>query len=181
MTFRINDITGALKFGGARPTLFKVDLTSPFTTDLSLAASFMIQATSLPSSTIAPIEVPYWGRKIKVAGNRTFDDWSVQVMNDEDFKIRHALEIWHNRVNSLNENLNTAGDSPANYKVQATVSQYAKTGRVIRTYRFNGLFPTQIGPIELNWDSTNQIEVFTVNFAYDLYEVVNPGDTGVVS
>jgi len=182
MSFAVNDIRSNLKLGGARPTLFQVRLTSNFTSDLANIASFMIQATSLPGSTIAPIEIPYWGRKIKVAGDRTFDDWSVQVMNDEDFKVRHALETWHNKINSLRGNINTtASASPSNYKFQAEVSQYSKIGGIVRTYTFYGLFPTQISPIELNWDSTNQIETFQVNFAYDWFEVTSPGNTGTLS
>ena len=183
MTFTVNDIRSNLRLGGARPTLFKVMLNSSFTPDLADIASFMIQASSLPGSTIPPIEVGYWGRKIKVAGDRSFDDWSVQVMNDEDFKVRHALELWHNKINSLAGNLNTTGTaSPSNYKFQAEVHQYSKVGGApIRTYTFYGLFPTQIQPIELSWDSTNQIETFGVNFSYDWYEVTNPGNTGTLS
>jgi hypothetical protein len=181
MAFAVNDIRAHLQLGGARPTLFQVILSSTFTPDLKDIAPFMIMATSLPGSTIPPIEVGYWGRKIKVAGDRTFDDWSVQVMNDEDFKVRHALELWHNKINSLAGNRNTAGASPTTYKFQADVHQYAKTGDIVRTYRFYGLFPTQISPIELSWDSTNQIETFQTTFSYDWYEVTAPGNTGTLS
>ena len=182
MAFTVNDIRSNLKLGGARPTLFQVTLNSTFSPELAGIAAFMIQATSMPGSTITPIEVGYWGRKIKVAGDRTFDPWSVQVINDEDFKVRHALELWHNKINSLAGNRNTTGSaSPSNYKFQAEVSQYSKTGDVVRTYTFYGLFPTAISPIELNWDSTNTIETFQTNFAYDWYEVTAPGNTGTLS
>jgi len=182
MSFTVNDFRSNLKLGGARPTLFQVTLNSPFSPELAGIAAFMIQATSMPGSNITPIEVGYWGRKIKVAGDRTFDPWSVQVMNDEDFKVRHALETWHNKINSLSGNINTTGGSePSKYKVQAHVSQYSKSGGIIRTYTFYGLFPTQISPIELSWDSTNQIETFTVNFDYDWFEVTSPGNTGTLS
>ena len=108
MAYSINDIRANLRLGGARPTLFQVELTSPFDPELNQIAPFMIQASSMPGSSIAPIEVPYFGRKVRVAGDRTFEPWSVQVMNDEDFKVRHAIETWHNRINSLSGNLNTS-------------------------------------------------------------------------
>ena len=182
MAFAVNEIRSNLKLGGARPTLFRVDLTSPFTNELNSIASFMVQATSLPGSTISPIEVPYWGRKIKVAGDRTFEDWQVNVMNDEDFKVRHALELWHNKINSLRGNLNTTlTASPGNYKQQAKVHQYSKTGDIVRTYEFTGIFPISISPIELSWDATNQIETFTTTFAYDYFEVTSPGNTGTLN
>ena len=184
MAYSINDIRANLRLGGARPTLFRVRLTTPagFPGDLS-TAEFMIQASSLPGSTIAPIDVPYFGRKIRVAGDRTFEPWSVTVMNDEDFKVRHALEQWHNRINSLSGNLNTTGSaSPTNYKTQAEVQQFSKAGGApIRTYRFYGLFPTEIAPIDVNWNDTDTIETFQATFVYDWYEVVAPGKTGTLS
>lgn len=185
MAFSINEIKSNLKFGGARPTLFQVILNSKFSSDLSSVAPFMVQAASLPGSTITPIPVSYWGRKIKVAGDREFEDWQVTVMNDEDFKVRHALETWHNKINSIVGNLNTTGSaSPEAYKSEATVNQYAKAGSLrgngtvgapLRSYNFVGLFPAQIGPIELSWEDNNRIETFQVVFSYDYYTV--GGDT----
>ena len=182
MAYSINDIRANLRLGGARPTLFRVLLDSPFNNTLGAIAPFMIQASSLPGSAISPIEVPYFGRKIKVAGDRTFEPWSVQVMNDEDFKVRHALEQWHNRINSLSGNLNTTGSSsPTNYKSQADIQQFSKAGGApIRTYRFYGLFPTEISAIDVNWNDTDTIEVFQATFTYDWYEVVS-GNTGTVA
>lgn len=181
MSFSIQDIRGQLRLGGARPTLFQVTLSSPFTTELADIGRFMIQATSLPGSEIAPVPVPYWGRKIFVAGDRTFEPWAVSVLNDEDFKVRHALETWHNRINSLSGNLNTTGSSaPSNYKSQAIVQQYGKAGgSPIRTYKFYGMFPISIAPIDLNWAETDSIETFQTTFAYDWYEVVG-GRTGTL-
>jgi hypothetical protein len=185
MAFSITDIRANLKLGGARPTLFEVLLDAPagFDRELTNAGRFMIQASSLPGSTISPIEVPYFGRKIRVAGDRTFEPWSVQVLNDEDFKVRHSLESWHNRINSLAGNLNSTGTSaPANYKAQAEIRQYSKAGGTpIRTYKYFGLFPTEISPIDVNWNDTDTIETFQATFVYDYYEVVNPGNTGTLS
>lgn len=182
MAFSVNDIIANLRLGGARPTLFRVLLDTPFSgTSINNIAPFMIQASSLPGSTIGAIEVPYFGRRVRIAGDRTFEPWQVMVLNDEDFKVRHAIEQWHNRINSLQGNLNTTGSSaPSNYKTQAEVQQFSKAGgNPIRSYRFYGLFPTEISPIELDWNNTDTIETFMVNFSYDWYEVVG-GNTGTV-
>lgn len=186
MAFRIEDIRSHLRLGGARPTLFQVRLTFPNqiipnSNEITQEAAFMVQASAIPGSTISAIEVPYFGRKIRVAGDRTFQPWSVSVINDEDFKIRQALETWHNKINSLSGNVNTTGSSaPGNYKTTAEVMQFSKTGgREIRTYKFYGLFPTEISPIDLDWGRTDEIETFQVQFAYDYYEVV--GSTGTVA
>lgn len=180
MAFNINEMRAGLALGGARPTLFQVELTNPVNNESDAIAPFLIRATSLPSSTINPIEIPYFGRKIKIAGDRTFDTWAVTVMNDEDFRIRHTMEQWHNQINSLQTNLNLGADSsPANYKSTALVTQYGKDGKALRRYKFNGIFPTEISTIDLDWDSTDQIENFQVTFAYDWYEV-DGGNTGLV-
>jgi hypothetical protein len=180
MTFNINEMRAGLALGGARPTLFQVQITNPINNAADAIAPFLIRATSLPSSTINPIEIPYFGRKIKIAGDRTFDTWPVTIMNDEDFRIRHTMEQWHNQINSLQTNLNLNADSsPLNYKSTALVTQYGKSGDELRRYKFNGIFPTEISTIDLDWDSTDQIETFSVTFAYDWFEI-DGGNTGIV-
>jgi hypothetical protein len=180
MAFNINEMRAGLALGGARPTLFRVELTNPVNNVSDAIAPFLIRATTLPSSTINPIEIPYFGRKIKIAGDRTFDTWAVTVMNDEDFRIRHTMEQWHNQINSLQTNLNLNADSsPSNYKSTALVTQYGKSGDELRRYKFNGIFPTEISTIDLDWDSTDQIENFSVTFAYDWFEI-DGGNTGLI-
>jgi hypothetical protein len=190
MAFNINSFKNeGLVYGGARPTLFEVTVTPPpalgITTPLN-GLRFLARASQIPAFTVADIEVPYFGRKIKVSGDRTFADWSITVMNDEDFKIRAAFEAWSNRMNTVISNVNAAGSSPASYKATASVSQFSKAGKSgdvgtpLRTYRFEGLFPIQIDAINLDWDSTNQIETFDVTFAYDYWDIETNGTNATV-
>jgi len=180
MAFNIDEIRAGLALGGARPTLFQVQITNPVTTIADDITPFLVRATNMPNSTINPIEIPYFGRKIKIAGDRVFDVWSTTIMNDEDFRIRNALENWHNEINTLQSNLNVRGSSaPAEYKSVATVTQFAKSGEELRTYRFEGLFPLELSTIDLDWESTDIIENFAVTWAYDYFTV--EGDTGRIS
>lgn len=167
MAFNLNEFAGKLTRGGARASLFEVRLESPFGEDIKDIAPFMVKAAEIPASSVAAIEVPYFGRRVKMAGDRTFADWTVTIINDEDFKIRAAMEEWSNAINNHQANLNTAGASPVDYKVQAQVVQYGKEGNIIRTYNFNGLFPTEVSNIALAWDAAADPEEFTVTFAYD--------------
>lgn len=128
---------------------------------------------------MASINVPYFGRSIKVEGNRDYPDWRVIVMNDEDFTVRQALEAWHGNINSvipnrMNPNLWVDGS----YKQTALIKQYRKAGAdggvtgnsgedVIRTYTMEGIFPVNIGDIRLGWQQVNEIEEYQVDFAYD--------------
>jgi len=176
--FDINSFKQKLTGGGARPTLFRVDLATPFRSQLNDITSFMVEATTLPSSTVGRIELPYMGRKMIVAGDRTFDSWTVTVINDEDFRIRHAMEEWHNKVNSLEGNLMDTGRqaNPEAYKQDASVIQYGKSSEttVLRQYNYKGLFPVEISSIDLNWNATDEIERFQVQFVYDYYTVAGP-------
>ena len=178
MSFNISKFASeALKLGGARPTLFKVQLNQPLGgvtngTNLNSLSSFLVQATSIPASTMGRIEVPYFGRKISVAGDRVFDVWNVNVLNDEDFAVRKILEEWHQKINHRTENLNTFNSSaPRNYKSDATVTQYGKDGKEIRQYKFVNMFPLEISAIQLDWNATDTIENFDVTFSYDWYEI----------
>jgi hypothetical protein len=178
MAFNIQDIRSQLTAGGARNALFQVTIQNPVNALGDLKIPFMVRAAQIPASTLGTVEVPYFGRKIKLVGDRTFEPWTVTVVNDEDFLIRNALENWSNAMNSLQGNLRTTGTaSPLNYKAQAQVTQYSKTGIPLRTYQFNGIFPTDIAAIDLDWNSTDQIEEFQVTFQYDWWEVLT-GVTG---
>lgn len=180
MTFNIDAFKArGLNDGGARPSLFEIRIpiappginAGESIKDLS----FLVQAAQLPSSIIQPIDVPYFGRKIKVAGDREFQDWTITVMNREDFGLRNMFEAWHNKINSL---ISNRQDSPPgnmlDYKVQAEVLQYGKAGPgddsgVIRAYTFVGLFPIQVDAIGLDWDRINTFETFDVTFSYDYW------------
>jgi len=161
--------------GGARASLFQVEMTLPsslqaFNTTLT-KLSFTCRAASIPASTVGQIDVPYFGRKIKLAGDRVFADWSVTVMNDEDYGVREMFEAWSNTLNSNQSNLKSIRFN--GYKAGAVVKHYAKTGEIIRSYTFVGLFPTEISAMELDWDTTNAIQTFNVNFAYDYWLPTN--------
>ena len=178
MAFSINDIRAQLALGGARPSLFQVTITNPINGAADLKTPFLVESAAIPPSNLGLIEVPYFGRRIKMAGDRTFDPWNVTVINDEDFLVRNSMEQWTNAINSLEGNITTLGSgAPALYKSQATVTQYGKAGEILRIYQFNGLFPQTVSEIGLSWAESDTIERFSVSFQYDNYEVVG-GTTG---
>src|SRR5210317_82835 len=116
MAFNINEMRSQLTGGGAKGSLFQVQITNPVQGAGDLKVPFMVQASQIPESTLGTIEIPYFGRKIKIAGDRTFAQWSVTVINDEDFLIRNAMEAWSAAINSHQGNLRGTGSaSPAAY------------------------------------------------------------------
>jgi hypothetical protein len=178
MSFNINEIKAQLTGGGARQSLFSVQFNNPANGVSNIKVPFMVRASSIPEAILGTIQIPYFGRKVNIAGDRTFNPWSVTVINDEDFQIRNGLEQWSNKINTFEGNLRDfGGPSPLLYKQNATVSQYGKTGAVIREYTFHGIFPTDISAIQLDWNATDQIEEFTATFRYDFWEVTG-GNTG---
>lgn len=177
MAFNINDMRARLALGGARPAFFQVAITNPVDQSGDLIAPFMIKTASLPESTLGVVKVPYFGREINLPGTRKFSEWNVQIINDEDYPVRDALETWSNAINSLEGNLNTLGASPLLYKSQATVTHFSKTGAPLRVYQFNGIWPSSIGAVDLSWDNGDSIMEFSCTFQYDSYYVVG-GSTG---
>jgi hypothetical protein len=178
MAFNIQEIRSQLALGGARASLFQVQIANPANGAGDIKVPFMVKAAQLPASTLGQIEVPYFGRKIKIAGDRTFAEWTVTVINDEDFLIRNAMEQWMNSINSHAGNIREFGSaSPLLYKSNAQITQFSKTGVPIREYTFNGMFPTEVSAIEMSWETVDAIEEFTVTFQYDFWEV-SGGVTG---
>jgi len=175
MAFNVAEFRSQMVGDGARPNLFQVTLTFPAVAAGGSVAgqkvSFMAKAAQLPGSTVGTVPVYYFGRELKFAGNRTFTDWTLQIINDEDFAIRNALESWMNAINSHGSNVrNAAAGSPGGYTVDASVAQYSKTGDVLKSYKFVGLFPLDIAPIDLDWQSNDSIEEYSATFAYQWWE-----------
>lgn len=165
----VDDMKAKLVGGGARPNLFKVTMAFPsyVTANVELA-SYMCKATSMPASTIAPIEVPFRGRQLKIAGDRTFDPWSVTVINDTDFNVRNSFEQWMNGINQ-HEN-NTGLTQPSSYMADMIVEQLDKDGTTKKTYNIRGVFPTNLGAIELSYDTGDTIEEFEVEMQVQYWE-----------
>lgn len=177
MPLNINNMRSQLRFGGARASLFQVSITNPINGIADLRLPFLCKASSLPASTLGTIEVPYMGRKIKQPGDRTYADWTVTIINDEDFLIRNAMEQWQNAINTPRGNSATRGSAPSNYKSRAQVFQLDRQGNTLREITIDGLYPTEVSAIDLNWETTDSIQEFTVTFAYDYHEVTG-GNTG---
>lgn len=175
MAFDINDFRTNLAQDGARPNLFEVTLQFPTwigTGGLAgQKATFLCKAAQLPGSTVGLAPLFYFGREVKLAGNRTYQDWTVQIINDEDFVIRNALELWMNGINDPAGNIRNPAASviDGGYGVDALVSQYGKTGQIIKQYQFVGIWPMDLSPIELDWGANDTIEEFTVTWAVNFY------------
>lgn len=174
MAFNIDQFRSQLVRDGARPNLFEVSMPFPGIVAGGSAAqkklTFMARTAELPGSTIGVVPMQYFGREVKLAGNRTFADWTITVINDEDFIIKNAFERWHNALNSHIGNLrNSAFTNPSSYTVDGDVNQYGKTGQVIKSYKFHGMFPADISSIGLDWGSNDTIEEFSVTFSYQYW------------
>ena len=169
----ISNFKSKLPGGGARSNLFEVVLTFPDTAQPDSAvlekARFLVKAANLPASNVSPIEVPFRGRILKIAGDRTFDSWTVTVINDTDFAIRSAFERWQNTINRLSDN--TGLVNPADYQADAYIYQLDRDGSTLRSYRFYDTFPTQVGQIELAYDQPG-IQEFTVELQVQYWEAI---------
>jgi len=165
----VDDMKAKLVGGGARPNLFKVTMSFPsyVTANVELA-SYMCKATSMPASTIAPIAVPFRGRQLQIAGDRTFDPWSVTIINDTDFNVRNSFEQWMNGINQHKQN--TGLTQPSSYMADMIVEQLDKDGTTKKTYNIRGVFPTNLGAIELSYETGDTIEEFEVEMQVQYWE-----------
>ena len=188
----ITNFRDRLVGGGARPNMFEVNITLPEQIapngDISQDMRFLVKAAEIPAVNIGNIPVPFRGRVLPVAGDRTFDPWTVTVINDAQFNIRDAMEQWSNLINDLQFDV---GDiNPADYQTKAEVFQLSrqsqgsggqsagKGGEIIqtlRTYNFEGIYPNAVSSIPLDYGATDQIEEFQVTFNYLFWTTDLPG------
>ena len=170
----ITDFKSKMAGGGARPNLFEVELAFPdplaIENDVKEKSRFLVKAALLPASNITPIEVNFRGRILKIAGDRTFDTWTVTVINDVDFSIRSAMEKWMDFINSMEDA--TGAQDPALYQPDAYVHQLDRDGSTLRTYKFHDIFPTNISAIDLSDETVDSVEEFTVEFQVQWWEAI---------
>ena len=175
---KITDFKSKLSGGGARPNLFEVVLSfpaaAPADANVLDKSRFLVKTAALPASNISPIEVPFRGRTLKIAGDRTFDTWTITVINDTDFAIRSAFENWMNVINKVSDN--TGQTNPATYQADAYVYQLDRDGSTLRAYHFYDIFPTNLSAIDLSYDSGGDIEQFTAEMQVQWWEAIK-GDS----
>ena len=190
-TKTISEFKTKLSGGGARPNLFEVVIPS-FPAGINDAwdqeeqrdFKFLCKASQLPGSTVPAISVPFRGRILKVAGDRTFDDWTITVINDESFNLRTAFEKWMNGISKLDDG--TGIVNPNSYTTEAMVRHLGRSNTagstdnnsgggqqnvILRTYNFFDIFPTEVSAIDLSYDTSDTIEEFTVTFAVQYYAI----------
>ena len=178
----IDDFKANLLGGGARANQFRVTITPPpgIATGLDIRrTSFLVRSAALPAMTLGEIAVPFRGRSIYIAGDRTFDEtWSTTFLNDTDFMIRNAMERWSNGINDLANN--TGVVAPADYQTDLTVEQMDRDDTVLKSYIFKSAWPTSVSSIELTSDTADAIEEFDVTWRYQHFEAsgVNFGEAG---
>jgi hypothetical protein len=197
LAFDLNAFRAALSRDGARPNLFEVLMVPPAGIPDNVTAgqniSFMGRAAQLPGKTIGSIPVYYMGREIKIPGNAVFQEWTLTVINDEDFVIRSVFERWHGAINGHSNNLRSANFlNWQNYSTTASVIQYSKMGTFsstnpnnrgqlvnrggatgIRKYNLIGAWPIDVSPIDVDWSANDMLSEFTVTMAYQWWEVEN--------
>ena len=194
----LNDFKNRISGGGARPNLFECEINFPdavlIDTDanaMSNKTRFLVKAASLPASTINVIDIPFRGRNLKIAGDRTFDPWTITVINDTDFKIRNAFEKWMNYMNKHEDNAGVL--DPSLYQRNMKVYQLGKAEitegvnfksaesiKVLKQYEFYGTFPTSISAIDLSYDQADTIEEFTVDLQVQWWDARDTNNVSIL-
>ena len=168
----IDDFKANLIGGGARANQFRVTISPPPGIAIGLdvrRTSFLVQSAQLPAMTLGEVEVAFRGRKIYVAGDRSFEGtWNATVINDTDFMIRNAMERWNNGINDLADN--TGITTPADYQSDLVVEQLDRDDTILKSYVFRSAYPLSVGSIELNVATDNELETFEIQFRYQHFE-----------
>lgn len=174
-SFSVNNFRSQLTGDGARPSLFRVKVYAPSWVGLdSEKFSFLANGASLPSAPLGDRTIPYMGQDVKFAGDRTYPDYDIQVINDENFELRNAFERWNNAISQYSREdsvrLDGASSDPNSYTGTVIVEQLGKENVVLKTYELVNAWPALISQVALSWYSKDDIEEFFVSFRYDYFE-----------
>lgn len=174
----ITDFKERMLDGGARPSLFQMEITWPAAVGAvgkrgALMVPFHCRIAEIPGTSHNPVIVKYAGREIKFASQRIYPPLNLTVFNDEFFRVRRGLEAWFDVMNSRETNVaavsSPTGDPARGYGGIGTVTQHDKQGREVRKYIFIDMFPVNLAPIALDWQNDATIEDYNVEFAYQYW------------
>jgi hypothetical protein len=167
----INDFKAKLSGGGARSNQYKVVMPFPGYAQVGGEIedlAFLCQSAALPGMQVPSFDVPFRGRAIKIAGDRTIADWTIKVINDTNFKLRNAFERWMNGINNMTDNEGLT--NPVDYQVDAFVDQLDRNGSTIKSYTLRGVFPTTIDAIPLDYNAKSELSETSVTLAFQYFE-----------
>ena len=175
----IDNFKSVLQGGGVRPTMFQVELTFPTgtvadTTAMTNEGIFLCKGSQLPASVVGNIEVPFRGRKLKVTGDRSFEDWTVTITNDVSFQLRAGMEKWSELCQ--NHNYALGANTLDEYFATAIVRQLDRQGNQLRAYAFEGIWPTNVAAIDLDMGNNDTVEEYEVTFAVQYWSAARNDD-----
>ena len=133
---------------------------------------FVCKSASLPATSVGVIEVPYQNRKIKVPGDRTFQDWTVTIVNDESMSVRKALLKWQSQMQGFHEfgeaKILDDGNkpSPLGHHRMLTVTPMDRTMEALSLSEVSLYgWPSEIGSVDLSWETADTVQEYTVTFS----------------
>ena len=170
----LSNFQTALQYGGARPSLFDIEITLSSPTLLTGVGGVdniisHCNVSAIPPLTITPIEKQYFGRTVKIPGDIVYGDLSTTILNTEDYSIRNAIETWMDHINSHKENKTSANFADADFRSTIELTQYGKDGSALQTYQFFDAWPMTLAEIALSYDTASDLEQFDVTWAYNYY------------
>ena len=175
MAATLSNFKSALEFGGARPSLFDIEI--KLSTGLTALAGVSpvtnivshCNVSAIPPLTVTPIEKQYFGRTVKIPGDIVYGDLTTTILNTEDYSIRNAIETWMNHINSHADNKTSANFADTDWRSTAELTQYGKDGSPLQTYTFFDIWPMTLAEIALSYDTASDLEQFDVTWAYNYY------------
>ena len=180
MAFRVDEFFSKLPGGGARGNLFEVSSEAPAALALASTADlkFLVQASTVPGATIGVTELNYFGKAVKLAGNKTFDDWTTTILNDEDFYIRRLMEQWQESILGNSSNTRALGVLTSSaYTGTGTITQYSKNGAAIREYKIANIWPNTLAELTLDWSENDTVQTYDVTWSYSHWVSQDAGDS----
>lgn len=160
----LTDITKAFSSGDfARPNLFEVEI--PF---IGRDFKFKCKAASMPAAITDKVIVGYQNKKMKLGGDRTFEDWTITVYVDSDHDVRKQFLEWQNLVHAQDRRI--YGENPEAYKKEASIKQFNRQGEETQTHTMFGVWPTTVGEIAMDWDDNNSVMTMEVILSLDWWE-----------
>jgi len=160
---------------------FQLTVTSSSVSSPVLGPSFAFYctATSLPGKQISAEEIAYQGIKFKLPGIVNYgDSWNVTVHCDNAMVVRTTFEQWMNIFSNIQ--YGGGGQKTVPTDLARIDLLTPDMQNIASTYVMAGIFPSQIGDLQLSYDAATP-STFDVTFAYQYWYPEGTGQADPVA
>lgn len=163
--FNISDFKSSFKKGLASPNLFHF-----FPGYGGKDLMMKVKSAQIPDMNIQTFQHSYAGIPIKYPWENATSDITLSIICSSDLKERDIFVNWQDLIiDYMNTDRSFTVAYPNDYQFDSILGVYDLKQELVMEFTFEKSWPINVGPVELDWSSKDEIMTFDVTLSYSYW------------